>query len=199
MTTALTEFLVVLICNERTVYIDRWLPAECLIEAIVLRRGRQIFISSDHMGNIHQMIVNHIGKIVGWITVRLDQNHIVKLRVIDRDISVNLIVERRSSFGRHINADHIWLPFCKIRLNFLFAKGQAMLVVDTDLCSAFGNSGLQAVQTFLVTETVISVSLLDELLCILQVKAALISLALYIRTITPVFIRTLIVDKSCLL
>ena len=74
-----------------------------------------------------------------------------------------------------------------------------MLVVDTDLCSAFGNSGLQAVQTFLVTETVISVSLLDELLCILQVKAALISLALYIRTVTPVFIRTLIVDKSCLL
>ena len=39
------------------------------IQAIVLRCGRQILISTDNMCNLHQMVINYIGKVIGWITI----------------------------------------------------------------------------------------------------------------------------------
>ena len=93
MTAALRQLLVLLVGDQRAVHIGRHLPAESLVETIVLRRGGQILVASHHMGDAHQMVVHHVGKIIGGIAVGFDQDHIVQLGIIYRDISVDLIME----------------------------------------------------------------------------------------------------------
>ena len=64
MAAALAQLLVLLIRDRRTVDIRRNLPAKRLIKTVILRRGRQIFISPHHMRDPLQVIIHHIGKIV---------------------------------------------------------------------------------------------------------------------------------------
>ena len=72
---------------------------------------------------------------------------------------------------------------------------EAVLVVDHDLCSRLRHLAAQGLQSLLVAEAVVGVPLLDELFCVLQVDAGLISLALYIGAHSPVLVRPFIVDK----
>ena len=53
MTASLGELLVELIGDQRAVYIDRDLPAERVIQTVILRRGGQILIAAHHMGDAH--------------------------------------------------------------------------------------------------------------------------------------------------
>lgn len=54
------------------------------------------------MGNAHKMIVYYVCKVVGRITIRFDQYHIIQFRVIYSDISVDLVMEGGSSLSRVI-------------------------------------------------------------------------------------------------
>ena len=47
------RLLVELIGDQRTVYIDRDLPAEGIVQTVILRRGGQILVSAHDMGNTH--------------------------------------------------------------------------------------------------------------------------------------------------
>ena len=44
-----------------------------------------------------EMIVYYIGKVIGGISVGLDQDHVVQLRIVYGDIAVNVIVEGSGS------------------------------------------------------------------------------------------------------
>ena len=59
------------------------------------------------MGDSHQMIVYHIGKIIRRITVRFDQHHIIQLGVVHRNVTINLIMECSGSLGRIVLADDV--------------------------------------------------------------------------------------------
>ena len=106
MPAPLAQFLMILICDQRTMYINRDFPAKCLIQTIVLRRGCKVFIPAHNMCDLHQMIVDHIGKVIGRESVRLDQDHIVQLIIRNCNISVNLVMECGRSLSRDIQADH---------------------------------------------------------------------------------------------
>ncbi len=69
MPAAFAEFVMLLVCNQRTVHIDRHLPPKGLVKPVVFRGRGKILVSPYHMGNAHQMVVHHIGKIVGGIAV----------------------------------------------------------------------------------------------------------------------------------
>ena len=69
MSASLGKLLVVFICNQGQMDINGNLPAECLIQTHIFRGRRKIFISSYHMGNVHGMVVYHVGKIVSGISV----------------------------------------------------------------------------------------------------------------------------------
>ena len=146
------------------------------------------------MGDSHQMIVHNVCEVVGWITVRLDQNHVIKLAVVNRDVSVNLIVEGRGSLRRVVLTDNKWLALCQICLDLLFGQMQAVLIIGHDLLAVY--NVLQRVQTLLIAEAVVSLSFFDQLLCILHVNTGLLALTLHIRTATAVLIRTLIMDQT---
>src|SRR5699024_5567826 len=116
------------------------------------------------------------------------------------DISIDVIMESSLPFRRHIETDHIRLSRSQISLHFLFAESQAVFVINHDLRSAFlCHLAFQGSKTLLITETIVGVSLLDQLLGIFQVQSGLISLTLNIGPHTAVFIRALVMDKSCLL
>src|SRR5699024_12730904 len=79
MTCTLALLLVLLIGDQRAMYIHRNLPAESLINTVILRRGGKVFVSSYHMGDPHQMIVHNVGKIIGRISVGFDQDQIRRI------------------------------------------------------------------------------------------------------------------------
>ena len=68
-----------LVSDQGTVYILRYIPSEGFIKPVVFRRTGKILISPYHMGYPHEMIVDDICEIIGWKSVALDQYHIVKL------------------------------------------------------------------------------------------------------------------------
>lgn len=107
MTASLAEFLMVLIRDQRAVYVYRLLPSERRVQAGILRRRGQVLIAAYHMRDVHEMVVHNICKIIRRISVRLDQDHIVQLRVRNRDIAVDLVMERCGSLSRNILADNV--------------------------------------------------------------------------------------------
>ena len=75
-----------------------------------------------------------------------------------------------------------------------------MLIVDYDLRPLLpGYAALKRCKPLLVTEAVIGIPLIDQLLRILKVQTGSIPLALHIRTCTAVLIRPFIMDKPRLL
>ena len=73
------------------------------------------------MSNTHEMIIYNIGEVVGRISVRLDQDHIVKLGIIHSDVTVYLILECSCSGIWIILSDDIGLACLEVSLNLLGA------------------------------------------------------------------------------
>ena len=194
MSATFGQFLVIFVCDQRAVDVFRNLPSKCFIQTVVLRCGGQIFVSSYYVSNSHQMIIDNICKVVGWISVRFDQDHIIQLIIFYGDISVQLIVEGCGSFGRHIDTNNVWFSCCQVCLDFFFRQMQTVFVVYGDLFSCY--FCLQTFQTFFIAEAIISVSLLDQFFCIFQIQTLCLSLTLYIGTYTTVFVRTFIMYQT---
>ena len=183
-----------LICDQRTMYINRDLPSECLVNTVVLRRRGKILITSYNMRNPHKMVINYVCKIVCRISIRFDQDQILHLFIVDCDITVNNIVEGCSSLCRHIETDNMRFSRIQTTLNLFFGKVETSLIIDGDLLAC--NCTFHTLQFFLAAEAVVCISLLNKLFCIFQVHACCLTLTLYIRTESAVFIRSLIMDKS---
>ena len=49
------------------------------------------------MGNCHQMIVDHVGKVIGRKTVGLQQHALVQIIIVNFNIAVNFVMEVRFS------------------------------------------------------------------------------------------------------
>ena len=96
----------------------------------------------------------------------------------------------------YIGTDNIRLSRCQVCLNLLLGQMKTMLVVRYDLLTA--DILLERLQPLLITEAVICLPLLDQLLCIFHIKTALATLTLNIRTIAAILIRTFIMLQACL-
>ncbi len=149
------------------------------------------------MRDPHQVIIHHIGKVVSRITIRFNQDHIIQLTVIHRDITVNIIVESSRPFSRIVLSDHIRNAFRKLCVHFLFRKLQTMLIIYIDFLP--GDRSGQCRQPVLIAETIIGLSLIDQLSGIFQIKSLLLPVALHVRSHTAVLIRPLIMHQSRLL
>ena len=198
MAASLCQLLVILIGQKRTVYVGRLLPSERMVQTGILRSGRQILVTSHNVGNAHQMVIYYVRKVIGRETVGLNQNHVVKLFILNGNLTVNCIGKACGALKRGVLTDYERLACCKVRLNLFLRKIQTMLVVLGDYLALvtvliLGYHTLQGVQTLSVTEAVICLTLLHKLLCILHVDTGLHTLTLYIRSKALILIRTLIV------
>ena len=46
-------------------------PAEGLIQEVILGGGGEVFAAPDHMGDAHEVVVHHIGEVIGGQAVPL--------------------------------------------------------------------------------------------------------------------------------
>ena len=139
------------------------------------------------------MVVHHVGEVIGGEPVGLDQNHVVQLRVIHRDISVQLVMEGGTAFLRVVLPDDEGHSRGKICLNLLFGKMQAVLVVGHDLLTV--HHPLQGIQAFLGAEAVISLALVHQFFGILHVDAFLLAHTLDVGAYRSADIRSLIMNQ----
>ncbi len=142
------------------------------------------------------MIIYNVGKVVSRIPVRLNQNHIVKLGIIHGNISVQLIVKACRALCRIVLSDDIRDTTRKLLLDFLLGKPQAMLIVHRNFLS-LNNLRFEACKPLFIAKTVIRLALIHKLFCVLHINPCLDALALYIRTISFILIRSFVIDKPC--
>ena len=189
------KFLMFFVCDQRTMNVYRNLPSECFVDTVVFRCRRKILISSDNVSDSHQMVIYNVCKVVGRVSVRLDQNQVFHFFVVYCDVSVNYIVESSGSLCRHIETDNMRFACIQTSLYFFFGKVQTSLVIDGDLLAC--NDTFHGFQFLRTAEAVVSITLFNKLLCIFEIDSGCLSLTLYVRTYAAVLVRTFIVKKSC--
>ena len=130
------------------------------------------------MGNAHQVIVHHIGKVVGGHAVGFQQNLIVQLAVVHLDMAVNHIVKAGHAFAGHFLADHIGGAGSQQALHFFFRQIAAVAVVMGHFTGGFLLL-MHFFQTLVGAEAIVSLALFHQFQRILFKDAH--ALALHIR------------------
>ena len=103
-----------------------------------------------------------------------------------------------SSFLGVVLTDDKRLASSEICLDFLLGQRQTVLVVYGDLLTVH-HLGLQGSQSLLITEAIVCLALIDQLLGIFHIDTGLHTLTLYVRTVAAVLIGSLIMYQSGLL
>ena len=98
------------------------LPAEGLIEQVVLGSGGEVLAAPDHVGDAHEVIVHHVGKVVGGQAVPLQQNLIVQGLVFYGDVPEGNVVEGGGTLMGDPLADDIGLSGGQIGGDLLGAQ-----------------------------------------------------------------------------
>ena len=69
------------------------LPAEGLVQQVILGGGGQVLAAPDHMGDAHQVVVDDVGEVIGGQAVPLQQHLVVQRAVVHGDVAENGVVE----------------------------------------------------------------------------------------------------------
>ena len=85
------------------------LPAEGLVELDVLGQRRDPLLGADDVGDPHQVVVHHVGEVVGGEAVGLEQHLVVDLGVVESRSRRAADRRRRSRRRRHREPDHVRL------------------------------------------------------------------------------------------
>ena len=140
MSASLGKLFVVLICDQRQVNIHGNFPAKCLIQSHIFGGRRQILISSHYVSDIHSVVIHNIRKVIGGITVGLDQDHIVQLGILHRDITVKLVGKGSGSLDGIVLPNDKGLAGIQIRPDLLLGQMQAVLVINHDFLAFYNFS-----------------------------------------------------------
>ena len=159
------------------------LPAECLVEHIVQRQRREPLLAPDDLGDFHQVVVHDIGQVVcGQLVRSLPQNLVVQGVGVDLDMAADHVVHCHDGILRHLETDGPVGGLLKQPGSFFLAQCQGIaqgetgfLIVGEGL-SAGLSCAAHRIQLLGGVESVVSVSVRDELLCKSAVDAASLAL-----------------------
>ena len=138
------------------------------------------------MRDVHEMIVDDIGEIVGRHAVAFQKHLILQLAVLDRNIAVNDIEERGRARKRHLLPDDIRVAVLEMLLDFSCGKLAAMTIVAAE---GFFRAALRRL-VVMGAEAAIGEALLDEFLGVTLIDIH--ALALDIRATVPADARPLV-------
>jgi hypothetical protein len=119
---ALGDFGFVRVAQQGQVTEDRQLPAEGAVELDVLGKGRDPLLGPDDVGDAHEVVVDHVGEVVGRMAIGLQEHLVVDLGVSDDDIAAQQVMGHGLALGRHGEADDMLLA--------LFTSLPSLLRVD---------------------------------------------------------------------
>ena len=148
------------------------------------QRGRrmEMCIRDSNMGDAHEVVVDHVGKVVGGKPVALEQDVVVKRIVGGGDGAEHRILKHRDAALRNLLADDVGHPVAQLLLHFLPGEVAAVPVV-------FGGhlGGLlhqtQLVKPLLVAKTVVGGAFFHQLKGILPVDVLALALDVYKRQV----------------
>ena len=118
------------------------------------------------MGNAHQVVIYHVGKVIGRHAIRLDQNLVIQFGIIDLNVTVHHIVKAGHTLGRDLLADDIGHTGSQLGVDLLLRQVTAVAVVMAHFAVGFLLL-MQVVQAFLGAEAVVGFARFDQLLGIL--------------------------------
>ena len=142
------------------------LPAEALVQQIVLGRRGQILRAAHDVGDAHEVVVNDVCEVIRRQTVALYEHLIVKRGVFNGNVAENLVVEGRAALGGYPLTHDEGFARGDESVAFLARKGAA------GVGGLFKALGL----LLLFAEAAVGVPLLDEKLCVFAVKSAALGL-----------------------
>ena len=146
------------------------------------------------MGDAHQMIINHVGKVIGGHAILLNQHHIVHgLGIGEGHVSKDGIMIAGFPFGGGVHANGPGKAGIQLALNLRLGKMKAMLVVLPGAAGGL-HSGPAGVNFFLGAEAVIGMAGLHQLLGVGQIQ--ILPLALNIGTAGAAYVRAFIPGKA---
>ena len=53
----------------------------------------QPFFAADHIGDLHQMIIDDIGEMISWITICFQKHFIIQLSTVENDLTPDFILD----------------------------------------------------------------------------------------------------------
>ena len=99
----------------------RRLKSKHLIEDQMLRRGREPFLTSDDVRDFHEVIIYYIGKVIGGIAIRLNQDLIVEDIIIENDAAMHHVLPLAHAM-RYEHTDHSGFPACQAFFDLCFTE-----------------------------------------------------------------------------
>ena len=162
------------------------LPAKGLIQQIVLGCRSQVLAAPDHMGDMHQVVVDDVGEVVGGISVRLEQHLILNFLILNGDGAEHCVLKSGGASKGHLLPNHVRRAGIQQTLDLLLGQIPAMAVIAAN--PLFIVKGLQPL---LAAEAVIGLAIPNQLLRIGLVEV--LALALDIGSIFAAHIRTFVV------
>ena len=114
------------------------------------------------------MVVDDVGEVVGRHAIALQEDLVLELFVLDRDVAVEHVEERRLTRERHLLADDVGVAVLEVLLDDLRCEVAAGTVVAAELAGR--------VILVRVAEAVVGVARLDEFLGVLLVEVHALTL-----------------------
>jgi len=186
---ALAELALVGVAQQRQVAQHRRLPAEIFVEQQVLGRRVDPLLAAQHMRDAHQVVIDHVGEVVGRHAVGLQQHLHVDLRPLEVDLPAQHVLHLAHALARHLHAHHVGLAGLEPCGDRGLAEPQAMPVVARLLLGG-GLLAAQCIQSLGGAEAAERVPVLQQVIGMLAVDLA--ALALAIRRVRPAHIRAFI-------
>jgi hypothetical protein len=151
-------------------------PSQSPIDQDLPGRVGKVVISTNHMGDPHQMVIDDTGKIIGSHSIGADENEIANSLGIEVHFSVDEILKNdRLSF--YPKAEDRAVSFRFHPGDFVFGEGTATAVIAGHL--SFGELFLpDSLQPFRGAEALIDFSFLNELIRIVMVERKALGLAI---------------------
>ena len=115
------------------------------------------------MGDAHQMVVHHVGEVVGGHAVGLDEDLVIQRGVVHLDVAVHHVLKAGGAGFGHFLADDVGKAGVQLCLHLLGRKAAAVTVVVGSLAAGFLYQA-HFIQTLLVAEAVISLAFFHKLL-----------------------------------
>ena len=151
---ALAHFCAILADDMGQVDVLRVFPTEGFVKKVVFRGGGEILLPANDVRNFHQVVIDHIGEVVRGEAVRFEQYLVVELFILDRDMSIYVVIKTADTFQRDALAHHGHQALSKPGFHFLNAQIPARVAVAFH---AFV-TGFQGGFIFFPAEAVIGVS-----------------------------------------
>ena len=85
------------------------------------------------MRDVHEMVIDDVGEVVGRHAVTLQEYLILELFVLDRDVAVEHIEERRLARERHLLANDIGIAVLEVLFDDLRREVAAGAVIAAEL------------------------------------------------------------------